>query len=479
MRHVGRRGRAGAIGLMIVALTVAWVGLPVTGQTHGEEEATTALREIQEHLTKMNEILDWVLEGGLPPDQVGHELDQLEAKMDAILALLPEVYGSSFASWFWALNGIVSQLLRAATELADDDTDAALGSLRYAKTSKASFEVFIGDLQALLARGERRCPKGTVLVIVTPCSDMHELRVKVLELLGQGYCVTIKGEVTPGDGVGTAADPIEPLERMVWMVWGALGNELRTSSALNYDPQADATSDVYTDTVRIGDAPCQQQGMREPGTPHPQYGGSTLATGVTQGQPDDLGPSPTLTSDSEAGLWLKIDDVCAPDSVPYEVLIYGPLGTPVEVYEGMAKPPATGCYSSSSNMRHFQLRDPLFLLGGTYWAEVWVDDIHCATHPFTVTVPEQPPFVHNDEVRVASGEAASGNVLDNDFDPNGDPLTVSSWGEPPVGELTGLPDGLFICNPPVDFLGEFSISYYATDGKTDPVMGVLTVVVKE
>ena len=473
MRHAGRRGRAGAIGLMIVALTVAWVGLPATGQTHGEEEATTALREIQEHLTKMNEILDWVLEEGLTADQVGHELDQLEAKMDAILALLPEIYGSSFASWFWGLSAIWEPLLQTATDLGNDDTDAALEALGDASLSKASFEEQIADL---LAEGSRRCPKGAVLVIVTPCSDMHELRAKVLELLGQGACVTIMGEITSGEGAGTAADPARTLETMVW---GALGSLFRTTPVLNYDAGADPTSDAYTDTVRIGNAPCPRQGMREPGTPHSQYGGSTLATGVTQGQPDDLGPSPTLTSDGQAGLWLKIDDVCAPDSVPYKVLIYGPLGTPVQVYEGTAEPPATGCYSSSSSMRHFPLGDPLFWLGGTYWVEVWVDDIHCATHPFSVTVPEQQPFVHDDEVRVASGEAASGNVLDNDFDPNGDPLTVSAWGEPPVGELTGLPDGLFVCNPPADFSGEISITYYVTDAKTDPVRGILNVVVEE
>ena len=473
MRHVGRRGRASAIGLMIVALTVAWVGLPAMGQAHGEEEATAALREIQEHLTKMNEILDWVLEGGLTPDQVGDELDQLEAKMGAILALLPEVYGSPFASWFWGLSAIWEHLVQTATDLENDDADAALRSLSDASLSKASFEEQIADL---LAEGSRRCPEGTVLVIVTPCSDLHELRAKVLELLGQGNCVTITGDVAQADGAGTAADPARTLETMVW---GALGSLFRTTSALSYDAGADATSDAYTDTVRIGEMPCQQQGMREPGAPHSQYGGSTLATGVTQGQPDDLGPSPTLTSDGQAGLWLKIDDVCAPNSLPFMTVIYGPLGIPVEVYEGTAKPPASGCYSSSSSMRHFQLRDPLFWLGGTYWAEVWVDDIHCATHPFSVTVPEQQPFVHNDEVHVASGEAASGNVLDNDFDPNGDPLRVSAWGEPPVGELTGLPDGLFICNPPTDFSGEFSITYSVTDGNTDPCSGVLTVVVEE
>jgi hypothetical protein len=473
MGHLGRRGRAGAIGLVVVALTVAWVGLPAPGQTHGEQEATTVLREILDHLEKMNQILDWVLEGGLTPDQMGHELEQLQAKMNAILALLPDIYGSSFTSWFWGLNSIWNHLLRTQTDLMFEDTNAALESFGSARIAKASFEAVVGDL---LAEGSKRCPKGTVLVIVTPCSDLHALRAKVLELLGQGSCVTITGEVTPADGAGTAADPARTLETMVW---GTLGNLFRTTSTLNYDAGADPTSDAYTDTVRIGDAPCQRQGMREPGTPHPQYGGSTLAAGVTQGQPDDLGPSPTLTSDDEAGAWLKIYDVCAPNSLPFKMVIYGPLGTPVEVYAGTANPPATGCFSSSSSMQHFSLKNPSFWLGDTYWVEVQLDGVHCATHPFTVTVPEQPPFVHNDEVHIDLGGVASGNVLANDFDPNGDLLTVSAWGEPPVGELTHQSDGLFICNPPVDFVGEFSITYHVTDAKTDPVMGILTVVVEE
>jgi len=421
----------------------------------------------------MNEILDWVLEGGLTPDQVRHELDQLNEKMNAILALLPEIYGSPFASWFWGLSAIWDHLLQTTTDLRNNDTEAALESLEDARVAKGSFEEQIADL---LAQGAQRCPKGTVLVIVTPCSDLPAFRVKVLELLGQGHCVTIKGEVTPDEEAGTADDPARTLEAMVW---GALGSLLQTTSALNYDAGADPASDAYIDTVRIGDAPCQRQGMREPGTPHPQYGGSTLAAGVTQGRPDDLGPSPTLTIDDEAGLWLKINDVCAPHSVPYRAVVYGPLGTPVQVYDGTADPPATGCYNSSSSMWHFPPTDPLFWLGDTYWVEVWVDDIHCATHPFAVTVPEQPPFVQDDRIQIARGEAATGNVLANDFDPNGDPLTISAWGESPVGEFTHWLDGSFISNPPDDFLGEFSVSYYATDGKTDPVMGTVTVVVEE
>ena len=474
MRHIGGCARATAIGLALLVLTVGWIGLPATGQTHGDEETTTALQEIQEHLKKMNEILDWVLEGGLTPDQVRHELDQLGAKMDAILALLPEVYGSSFTSWFWALHGIWHYLLQAQTALVVGDMDEALGSLSNTRISKASFESMIGDL---LAEASKRCPNGTVLVIVTPCSDMPALRTTVLGLLGQGYCVTVKGEVTPDDRAGTATDPARTLETMVR---GALGSVFRTTSALKYDAGADPTSDAYTDTVRIGDAPCQRQGMREPGTPHPQYGGSTLASGVTQGQPDSLGLSPTLTINDEAGLYLIIDDVCVPDPVPYRAVVLNPLGTPIQIYEGTANPPATGCFSSSSSMRHFPLMDPLFWLGDTYWVEVLVDDVHCATHPFTVTVPEQPPFVNNDTVHVAPGEECSWNVLANDFDPNGDPLTITEWRMPPVGELTHSADGTFAYKPPEGFRGgEIAFGYLATDGKSDPVLGIVIIVVGE
>jgi VCBS repeat-containing protein len=59
-----------------------------------------------------------------------------------------------------------------------------------------------------------------------------------------------------------------------------------------------------------------------------------------------------------------------------------------------------------------------------------------------------------------------GSVLDNDFDPDGDPLTVSLFSGPSEGTLDFRSDGSFTYTPPSLFVGTISFVYEASDSIT-------------
>ncbi len=87
-----------------------------------------------------------------------------------------------------------------------------------------------------------------------------------------------------------------------------------------------------------------------------------------------------------------------------------------------------------------------------------------------------PPYAQNDVASTPAGTPVNGNVLDNDDDPNGDPLTASAIGSLPPG-LTLNPDGTYTYNPPAGFTGTISVPYQACDGSGKCDTATLTIVV--
>jgi filamentous hemagglutinin family protein len=82
-----------------------------------------------------------------------------------------------------------------------------------------------------------------------------------------------------------------------------------------------------------------------------------------------------------------------------------------------------------------------------------------------------------DFVETHMGDSVSGNVLDNDFDPEGDPLTAELVTEVEHGVLVLSEDGSFSYTPDPGYVGDDSFTYRATDGvdTTDPVLVTITV----
>lgn len=87
-----------------------------------------------------------------------------------------------------------------------------------------------------------------------------------------------------------------------------------------------------------------------------------------------------------------------------------------------------------------------------------------------------PPFAQNDVASTRAGVSTSGNVLNNDSDPNGDALSASAIGSLPAG-LTLNSNGTYSYNPPSGFTGTISVPYQACDGGGKCDTATLTIVV--
>ena len=75
----------------------------------------------------------------------------------------------------------------------------------------------------------------------------------------------------------------------------------------------------------------------------------------------------------------------------------------------------------------------------------------------------EPPVANDDTAITESGVPATGNVLVNDFDPDGDTITVTSNTQPTNGSVTVNPDGTFTYTPEPGFVGEDSFEYTVCD----------------
>jgi filamentous hemagglutinin family protein len=109
------------------------------------------------------------------------------------------------------------------------------------------------------------------------------------------------------------------------------------------------------------------------------------------------------------------------------------------------------------------------------------------TAPITVTITmtNDPPTLGEDLASTHMNEAVEGNVLTNDSDTNGDPLSVisDSYDTANGGHVTLNADGTFTYTPADGYTGEDTFTYEATDGQLDgtsnPVVttGTVTVIV--
>nr|WP_290222797.1 tandem-95 repeat protein [Trichocoleus desertorum] len=81
------------------------------------------------------------------------------------------------------------------------------------------------------------------------------------------------------------------------------------------------------------------------------------------------------------------------------------------------------------------------------------------------SVNDGPPVANSDSVTTDEDTAtASFNVLANDTDTEGDPITLLSNTQPTNGSLTGTGDGTFVYTPRANFNGSDSFSYIISDG---------------
>lgn len=80
------------------------------------------------------------------------------------------------------------------------------------------------------------------------------------------------------------------------------------------------------------------------------------------------------------------------------------------------------------------------------------------------------PKTVSDSFSVIADSPVIGNVLINDTDPEGDPLTATLIGNPTHGSVNFHHDGSFTYTPDADYVGTDTFSYVATDGTTTSVV---------
>ncbi|MDX6439245.1 MAG: large repetitive protein [Gaiellaceae bacterium] len=98
------------------------------------------------------------------------------------------------------------------------------------------------------------------------------------------------------------------------------------------------------------------------------------------------------------------------------------------------------------------------------------------TVTITVTPVNDPPEPFFDEVFTPENTPASGNVLVNDLDPDGDALTVTLESSPAHGAASLQANGDFLYTPAAGYVGLDEFSYRAGDGQASEVAFVKIVV---
>ena len=112
----------------------------------------------------------------------------------------------------------------------------------------------------------------------------------------------------------------------------------------------------------------------------------------------------------------------------------------------------------------------------TYTANDGTEDSNVATVTVTVLpTRQQPPVAVDDAVTIARNSSRQIGVLDNDFDPNDDPLTVTNLTQPDFGTVELLPNDRVLYSPAFDFTGVDTFTYTANDGVEDSNPGTVTV----
>jgi hypothetical protein len=100
--------------------------------------------------------------------------------------------------------------------------------------------------------------------------------------------------------------------------------------------------------------------------------------------------------------------------------------------------------------------------------------------PLTVTPVNDAPIAKNDIVTTPEGKPVSGNVLTNDTDPDGNPLTASgpiTGGLPTKGTVVVNPDGTYTYTPTPGATGTDTFKYKVCDNGTPSLCDTATVTV--
>ena len=119
--------------------------------------------------------------------------------------------------------------------------------------------------------------------------------------------------------------------------------------------------------------------------------------------------------------------------------------------------------------------------GGTATFDYTINDGRGGTATATVTVtvgppPNRPPVAVNDAATTTSGQPVTVNVIANDSDPDGDPLTVQSVTAPLLGTAT-IVGNQVVYTPAAGVLGTDTFNYTINDGRGGTASATVTITI--
>ena len=209
-------------------------------------------------------------------------------------------------------------------------------------------------------------------------------------------------------------------------------------------------------------------------TPTPGFVGDTTFTyTITDGDETAVA---TVTVTVVDGRFVAVDDDVATDGeTPVDVGVLdndlNPDGDPVVVTLGTPSPDGTATVDGS--VIRFVPGDGF--KGVTTFTYTLTDGGLSSTATVRVTVRNIAPTTTDDSASTLDGEPVDVDVLGNDSDRNGDPLTITDVGPVPIGVAT-VRDGVVTYTPPAGFVGVVTFPYTVSDGESQ-VDGTITVTV--
>lgn len=148
-------------------------------------------------------------------------------------------------------------------------------------------------------------------------------------------------------------------------------------------------------------------------------------------------------------------------SIPVLVNDHDPNGDPLRVND--IGTPANGSATLNPDGTIVYSPDPGFSGTDNFTYEVCDPGGLCDITTVTVVVDDAAPTAVADSAATTSGTSVSIPVLVNDYDPNGDPITIDSVGQPANGTITFTPDGTVIYTPDPGFTGTDVFTYTICD----------------
>ncbi len=164
---------------------------------------------------------------------------------------------------------------------------------------------------------------------------------------------------------------------------------------------------------------------------------------------------------------------------------YDPDGDDIFVNTTPITPPTNGSVTIDTDGDIIYTPNPGFIGTDSFVYEICDDGtpVLCAQTTVTIIVePDRtgsgndPPFAGDDAVVTNVNTPVSGNHLPNDFDPNGDDITISTTpvSGPSNGSVVINPDGTFDYTPDTDYVGPDQFIYQICDDGTPSLCATAT-----